>query len=151
MDAEQGLYSTTPAAVAALIALVLGGLAFWAVHRRIGRDAVTPAIDTGGRVHPVGDSGAGVPRARRVRPRWAPWFDEQVDPWTSRPLIDLTPLRRLRFELPRSRPTPFTPVDALARQPVATLRLRRTLLDAVALPKAATGTAVTDCPSRRRN
>lgn len=99
-------FSTAPLPLSlALIALVLGGLAFWAVHRRMGRDAVgagqsTPVAE----FHPVGDGEAEFRVLDGVRPgQVGTLVDERVDPVdVTATLIDLAVRGHLRFtELPK--------------------------------------------------
>lgn len=131
-------FSTAPLPLSlALIALALGGLAFWALHRRMGRDAAGVGQPTMvAEFHPVGDGEAEFRVLDGVRPgQVGTLVDERVDPVdVTATLIDLAARGHLRFtELPKA--------SAYAVQEWTLTRLpggdellpyERTLLDAVA-------------------
>ncbi len=100
-------FSTEPAPLGlALALLALGGLAFWALHRRIGRDAVTAGDPTLiADFHPVGDGEAEFRVRNGIRPgQVGTLVDERVDPVdVTATLLDLAVRGHLRIEeLPKS-------------------------------------------------
>ena len=90
----------------ALAILVLGGLGFWALHRRMGRDAVAPAEPTlVAEFHPVGDGEAEFRVRDGIRPgQVGTLVDERVDPVdVTATLLDLAVRGHLLIEeLPKS-------------------------------------------------
>ncbi|MFT4110737.1 DUF2207 family protein [Propionicimonas sp.] len=121
----------------ALGLLVLGGLALWAAHRRIGRDAAVPAAPTlVAEFAPVGPGQSEFRVRDGIRPgEVGTLADERVDPLdVTATLLDLAVRGHLRItEL--SRESAHAPNDwTFARLPGtgALLDYERTLLDAVA-------------------
>lgn len=100
-------FSTAPLPLGlAVLALALGGLGFWALHRRIGRDAAAGSTQTlVADFYPVGDGEAEFRVLDAVRPgQVGTLVDERVDPVdVTASLIDLAVRGHLRFtELPKS-------------------------------------------------
>ncbi|MFT3860489.1 DUF2207 family protein [Micropruina sp.] len=100
-------FSTEPLQLwLALLALLLGGLAFWVLHRRIGRDAAGGGEQTlVAEFYPVGSGEAEFRVLDGVRPgQVGTLVDERVDPVdVTATLIDLAVRGHLRFtELPKS-------------------------------------------------
>ncbi|MFT3970914.1 MAG: DUF2207 domain-containing protein [Micropruina sp.] len=100
-------FSTRPLPLGiALALLVLGGLGFWALHRRIGRDAAAGAEPTlVAEFHPVGDGEAEFRVRDGIRPgQVGTLVDERVDPVdVTATLLDLAVRGHLRIEeLPKS-------------------------------------------------
>ncbi len=89
----------------ALIALLVGGIGFWALHRRVGRDAAAGEQTLIADFYPVGDGQAEFRVLNGVRPgQVGTLVDERVDPVdVTATLIDLAVRGHLRFtELPRT-------------------------------------------------
>ncbi len=90
----------------ALALLVLGGLGFWGLHRRLGRDAVSAAEPTlVAEFHPVGDGEAEFRVRDGIRPgQVGTLVDERVDPVdVTATLLDLAVRGHLLIdELPKS-------------------------------------------------
>ena len=89
----------------AVLALALGGLGFWALHRRIGRDSGVNDQALVADFHPVGDGVAEFRVLDGVRPgQVGTLVDERVDPVdVTASLIDLAVRGHLRFtELPKA-------------------------------------------------
>lgn len=125
-----------PLGVAVALAL-LGGLALWAAHRRIGRDAAggaTPALVAG--FHPVGAGENEFRVVDEVRPgEVGTLADERVDPVdVTATLLDLAVRGHLRItELPRESEHAATDWTFARRDGGDALAAyERTLLDAVA-------------------
>ena len=125
-----------PLGLAALAAL-LGGLGFWLLHRRFGRDAagaVLPA--TVGTFRPVGDGQSAFTLSGDLRPgEVGTLADERVDPIdVTASVLDLAVRNHLRItQLPRA--GEFKPTDWEFRRVesgAALLPYEKTLLDAIA-------------------
>ena len=144
-------FSTEPLPLAlALIVLALGGLGFWALHRRIGRDAAGGGEQTlVADFHPVGPGEAEFRVLNGVRPgQVGTLVDERVDPVdVTATLIDLAVRGHLRFtELPRS--STYAQGEWTLTRLAGGDELRRyekTLLDAVA-PDGGEPVAVASLP-----
>jgi len=133
-----GAFSTAPLplGLAAGVAL-LGGLAYWLLHRRFGRDAVGAAQPSVlGSFTPVGAGQSTFSMVGEVRPgEVGTLADERVDPIdVTASVIDLAVRNHVRIEqLPRA--TQFAPTDwALTRREssAALLPYEKSLLDAIA-------------------
>ncbi|MCA0295853.1 MAG: DUF2207 domain-containing protein [Actinobacteria bacterium] len=125
-----------PLGIAAAL-LLLGGLALWAAHRRIGRDAVVGTEPTlVAAFHPVGAGESEFRVVDHIRPGEAGTLaDERVDPIdVTATLLDLAVRGHVRItELPRE--SAHAPTDwSFARRESndKLLAYERTLLDAVA-------------------
>ncbi|MFT4294526.1 MAG: DUF2207 domain-containing protein [Micropruina sp.] len=135
----------------ALGLLVLGGLGFWALHRRIGRDAVGTGDPTlVAEFHPVGDGESEFRVRDGVRPgQVGTLVDERVDPVdVTATLLDLAVRGHLRVEeLPRSSTYAEGEWTFTRRSGGDELRpYERTLLDAVA-PEGGRPLAVSELPA----
>jgi len=145
-------FSTDPLPLTiALAVLVLGGLGFWAAHRRIGRDAAGAEEPTlVADFHPVGDGTAEFRVLDGIRPgQVGTLVDERVDPVDmTASLLDLAVRGHLRIdELPRSSKYEEGDWTFTRRQGSDDLRpYEQTLLDAVA-PAGGAATAVSELPT----
>ncbi len=144
-------FSTQPLPLGlALALLVLGGLGFWALHRRIGRDAAATAEPTlVAEFHPVGDGEAEFRVRDGIRPgQVGTLVDERVDPVdVTATLLDLAVRGHLRIEeLPKSSTYAEGQWTFTRRTGGDELRpYEETLLDAVA-PVGGEPTAVSELP-----
>ena len=144
-------FSTEPLPLGlALGLLALGGAAFWALHRRIGRDAAGVGDPTlVADFHPVGDGEAEFRVRDGVRPgQVGTLVDERVDPVdVTATLLDLAVRGHLRIEeLPKSSKYAEGEWTFLRRPGADDLRpYERTLLDAVA-PEGGDAVAVSELP-----
>ena len=131
-------FSTDPLPLGiALALLVLGGVGFWALHRRIGRDAAGAAEPTlVAEFHPVGDGEAEFRVRDGIRPgQVGTLVDERVDPVdVTATLLDLAVRGHLRIEeLPKSSKYAEGEWTFTRRSGGDALRpYEKTLLDAVA-------------------
>ncbi len=145
-------FSTEPLPLGiALALLVLGGLGFWALHRRIGRDAAGVGEPTlVADFHPVGDGEAEFRVLNGVRPgQVGTLVDERVDPVdVTATLLDLAIRGHLRIEeLPAS--SKYAEGEWTLTRRVGADELRpyeSTLLHAVA-PSDAQPVAVSELPA----
>ncbi|MEZ5089764.1 MAG: DUF2207 domain-containing protein [Micropruina sp.] len=134
----------------ALAMLALGGVAFWVVHRRIGRDAAAEAEPTlVADFHPVGDGESEFRVRDGVRPgQVGTLVDERVDPVdVTATVLDLAVRGHLRIEeLPRSAAYAEGEWTFTRRDSDDDLRpYERTLLDAVA-PEGSGPVPLADLP-----
>ena len=145
-------FSTAPLPLGlALGLLALGGLGFWALHRRIGRDALGAGDPTlVADFHPVGDGEAEFRVRDGIRPgQVGTLADERVEPVdVTATLIDLAVRGHLRIEeLPRA--TTYAPGEwtFTRREGGDDLRpYESTLLDAIA-PEGGEPVALADLPA----
>ena len=145
-------FSTDPLPLSiALALLVLGGLGFWALHRRIGRDAVGAVEPTlVAEFHPVGDGEAEFRVRDGIRPgQVGTLADERVDPVdVTATLLDLAVRGHLLIEeLPKSSKYAEGEWTFTRRSGGDELRpYEKTLLDAVA-PVDGQPVAVAELPA----
>ncbi|MFT4218354.1 MAG: DUF2207 domain-containing protein [Micropruina sp.] len=144
-------FSTAPLQLGlALALLVVGGLGFWALHRRIGRDAAAAEPKLVAEFRPVGDGESEFRVRDGIRPgQVGTLVDERVDPVdVTATLLDLAVRGHLRIEeLPKSSKYAEGEWTFTRRTGGDELRpYERTLLDAVA-PADGQPVAISELPA----